>query len=257
MSNAVNPNAEPCTYECEAYPECGCGQAASPAAARVPDGWVLVPAEPTQAMLDAPDMSLSGRAGVYRAMLAAAPKQAAAARVPQAAAQKHANDLLKEVIEAAEAMEAAASGVGIDFYSYAKDLRTVIAKIAASSQEATPPAAARVPAGEPVQAERERCVAAIRSVQAAYDAKLGPGPSVEASVCSDCIGAIQATPPAAARVPLDLTKGQIEHAMRNLANGFFGGFASKLAEAWFVADSGNRKKIEDSWPDLIKRAHSW
>lgn len=42
-------------------------------------------------------------------------------------------------------------------------------------------------------AERNRCIAAIRRVQAAYDAKLGPGPSVEASVCSDCIGAIAAT----------------------------------------------------------------
>lgn len=40
--------------------------------------------------------------------------------------------------------------------------------------------------------EREACVAAIRNVQAAYDVMLGPGPSVESSVCSDCIGAINA-----------------------------------------------------------------
>lgn len=39
--------------------------------------------------------------------------------------------------------------------------------------------------------------------QAAYDARLGPGPSVEASVCSDCIGAIHALPTAPARTPMN------------------------------------------------------
>lgn len=52
----------------------GCGLAALLAKPDVPPGFVLVPVVPTAAMLDAPDMTLSGRAGVYRAMLAAAPK---------------------------------------------------------------------------------------------------------------------------------------------------------------------------------------
>lgn len=38
--------------------------------------------------------------------------------------------------------------------------------------------------------ERERCIAAIRSVQRKYDAQRGGGPNVPGSVCSDCIGAI-------------------------------------------------------------------
>jgi len=45
---------------------------------------------------------------------------------------------------------------------------------------------------EAVTAERERCIAAIRAVQVGYDRKYGPGPTIEASVCSDCIGAINA-----------------------------------------------------------------
>lgn len=45
---------------------------------------------------------------------------------------------------------------------------------------------------EAVAAERERCIAAIRAVQVDYDRKYGPGPTIEASVCSDCIGAINA-----------------------------------------------------------------
>lgn len=75
----------------------------------------------------------------------------------------------------------------------------------------------RKPTIEPVAAERDRCIAAIRSVQAAYDAKLGPGPSVEASVCSDCIGAIQAAPPAAARVPLTPAQQHADELFRLLA----------------------------------------
>lgn len=38
--------------------------------------------------------------------------------------------------------------------------------------------------------ERERCIAAIRSVQRKYDAQHNGGPNVPGSVCSDCIGAI-------------------------------------------------------------------
>ncbi len=33
-----------------------------------------------------------------------------------------------------------------------------------------------------------------------------------------------------------------------------GGFAARLAAAWFVADSGNRAKIQATWPELIERA---
>ena len=41
-------------------------------------------------------------------------------------------------------------------------------------------------------AEREANIRAVRAVQAAYDKKLDGGPTVEGSVCSDCIGAIYA-----------------------------------------------------------------
>jgi len=42
------------------------------------------------------------------------------------------------------------------------------------------------------EAEREANIRAVRAVQAAYDKKLDGGPTVEGSVCSDCIGAIRA-----------------------------------------------------------------
>lgn len=32
-----------------------------------------------------------------------------------------------------------------------------------------------------------------------------------------------------------------------------GGFAHYLAKAYFVADSGNKKRIQDGWPHLIER----
>ena len=39
-----------------------------------------------------------------------------------------------------------------------------------------------------------------------------------------------------------------------MSAGNLGGFAAKLAEAWFVADSKNRMKIELAFPELIERA---
>lgn len=39
-----------------------------------------------------------------------------------------------------------------------------------------------------------------------------------------------------------------------MSAGNLGGFAAKLAEAWFVADSKNRMKIELAFPELIQRA---
>jgi hypothetical protein len=42
---------------------------------------------------------------------------------------------------------------------------------------------------------------------------------------------------------------------RMLCTGRFGGFAAKLAEAWFAADSFNRSLIENAWSDLFRRAH--
>lgn len=45
--------------------------------------------------------------------------------------------------------------------------------------------------GRMLAAEREANIRAIRAVQAAYDKKLDGGPSVEGSVCSDCIGAVR------------------------------------------------------------------
>ncbi len=39
-----------------------------------------------------------------------------------------------------------------------------------------------------------------------------------------------------------------------LATGLHGGFAKKIAEAWFVADSNNQKLIEDTWPHLVQKA---
>jgi hypothetical protein len=32
-----------------------------------------------------------------------------------------------------------------------------------------------------------------------------------------------------------------------------GGFASRLAKAWFYADSGNRTRIEAAFPEMIGR----
>lgn len=39
-----------------------------------------------------------------------------------------------------------------------------------------------------------------------------------------------------------------------MSAGHLGGFAAKIAEAWFVADSKNRMKIELAFPELIQRA---
>lgn len=38
-----------------------------------------------------------------------------------------------------------------------------------------------------------------------------------------------------------------------LATGEFGGFAAKLADAWFVADGTNRKLIEETFAHLFRR----
>ncbi len=39
-----------------------------------------------------------------------------------------------------------------------------------------------------------------------------------------------------------------------MANGALGGFAESLAMTWFRADSGNKEKIQATWPDLFIRA---
>lgn len=55
-----------------------------------------------------------------------------------------------------------------------------------------------------------------------------------------------------------LSKLQIESAMHHMATGTMGGFARKLADAWFVADLGNQDTIEKAFQPLIERSyHSW
>ena len=39
-----------------------------------------------------------------------------------------------------------------------------------------------------------------------------------------------------------------------MAEGSFGGFAKKLAAAWFVADSNNQFTIEHAFPELFAKA---
>lgn len=51
-----------------------------------------------------------------------------------------------------------------------------------------------------------------------------------------------------------MSDDDIHRAMTLMSTGEMGGFARRLAEAWFVADSGNRAKIENTWADLIERA---
>lgn len=43
-------------------------------------------------------------------------------------------------------------------------------------------------------------------------------------------------------------------AFRFMASGFLGGFAEKLALAWFAADSGNKARVEAAFPELLERA---
>lgn len=42
-----------------------------------------------------------------------------------------------------------------------------------------------------------------------------------------------------------------------LASGQHGHFAAKLAAAWFLADSGNQRLIEDTWPHLVNKARQF
>lgn len=49
---------------------------------------------------------------------------------------------------------------------------------------------------------------------------------------------------------------QVEVAMRHMYEGGEGGFAAKLADAWFVADSFNRRRIEEAFKLLIERSYS-
>jgi hypothetical protein len=41
-----------------------------------------------------------------------------------------------------------------------------------------------------------------------------------------------------------------------MVEGSFGGFAAKLAAAWFVADSNNQFTIEQAFPDLWAKAEA-
>lgn len=50
--------------------------------------------------------------------------------------------------------------------------------------------------------------------------------------------------------------GDLYNAFDLMSQGHLGGFAKCLAEAWFVADSTNRAKIETTWSELIARATS-
>lgn len=43
-------------------------------------------------------------------------------------------------------------------------------------------------------------------------------------------------------------------AANTMANGHLGGFAESLALTWFRADSINREKIQDTWPELFINA---
>ena len=49
-----------------------------------------------------------------------------------------------------------------------------------------------------------------------------------------------------------LTETQLLYAFR-LMEKQGGGFASRLAGAWFVADSTNRSRIEEGWSDIIRK----
>ena len=42
-----------------------------------------------------------------------------------------------------------------------------------------------------------------------------------------------------------------EDYIKNLTSGARGGFARAIGEAWLRADSGNRAKIEDTWPNYF------
>jgi hypothetical protein len=44
-----------------------------------------------------------------------------------------------------------------------------------------------------------------------------------------------------------------EDIVQELAGGFHGSFAASLAEAWRVADSGNRRIIETNWSHLFQK----
>jgi hypothetical protein len=48
-----------------------------------------------------------------------------------------------------------------------------------------------------------------------------------------------------------------ETAMRELQSGRHGHFAAALAEAWFVADSGNRIKLACCFFDLVAKGHRY
>ena len=45
---------------------------------------------------------------------------------------------------------------------------------------------------------------------------------------------------------------QQKHATFTAMSRYGGGFATALAQAWFVADPYNRETIEKNWPDLVR-----
>jgi hypothetical protein len=54
----------------------------------------------------------------------------------------------------------------------------------------------------------------------------------------------------------DLTDEQLYHAAKTMF-AYGGGFASALSEAFFKADSSNKRKLLDAFEELFLRYHRW
>ena len=54
--------------------------------------------------------------------------------------------------------------------------------------------------------------------------------------------------------PLQITESELIESFKLMVR-YGGGFTRFLAQAWFRADSNNRAKIEENWPELIENYH--